>query len=395
MKDLLIKNVRIVSPLKITEPTDLLIKDGKISKIGEINDESSYKTVYGKGNYLFPGFIELHVHGGGNADFMDATKEAFETAVKCHLEHGTTTIVPTAMSASFEDLCGFLNAYKEFKKTSAYGDSAVGVHLEGPYFSGANAKSSGAQPTDVLRYPDMDEVDKLLEIANGDIIRWDAAPEFPGALDFAKKMTENGILCAVGHSDATAEEAKKGFKSGFKHITHFYNATSMHRKREQKVFAGIVEATYLDDNITVELIGDGCHIAKEDFLLALKIKGAQNISVITDAMRLAGTDIKEGKLGGNKNGTPCIVDGGVAKLKDLSSFAGSVCTMERALKVLCGDFGFSPSIASTMMSYAPAKLLGLLKTKATAEIGKDADLCIVDKSFNLLTVIKDGEIYKD
>ncbi len=389
MNNLLIKNVDAVLKDRIDQSVDVLIKDGKIAEIGKLNPENC-EIIDGSNMLLFPGFVDIHIHGGGNSDFMDATPTAFENTVKSHLMHGTTTIVPTAMSASFEDICGFLSAYKTFKKISEYADMVPGLHLEGPYFSGANAKSSGAQPKNILRFPDIKEISKILKFADGSIIRWDAAPELPGSAMFAKIMKDNGILCAVGHSDATASEAENGFKNGFSHITHFLNATSAHRKREQKVFAGILEATYLNDDITIELIGDGCHIAKEDFLLALKIKGAEKISVITDAMRLSATNIKQGKLGSILNGTDCIVDDGVAKLTDMSSFAGSICTMDRALKVLCNDFSISPCIASVMMSLSPSKLLKIQDKKGTISVGKDADLVLTDKSFNIKNVILAG-----
>lgn len=392
MDNLLIKNAHVVLPHGIQPNTDVLVIDGKISAIGSADDfPMGTPIIDGKNKYLFAGFIDVHVHGGGGSDFMDATVDAFETTVKTHLQHGTTTIVPTAMSASKEDIIAFISAYKDFKKSSPYANLCKGLHLEGPYFSGANAQSSGAQPTNILRYPDADEMDEILSAAGEDIIRWDAAPELPKSDIFAKKMAKNNILCAVGHSDATAEETFKGFQNGFSHITHFYNAVSSHRKREQKVYAGIVEATYLDDNVTVELIGDGCHIAKEDFMLAMKIKGVDKVSVITDAMRLAGTGLLSGKLGSLKSGTDCIVDDGVAKLSDLSSFAGSICTMDRALKVLCNDFRFSAAEVSVMMSLAPAKLIGCQNEKGSIAVGKDADFVITDNGFNLNSVIVGGK----
>jgi len=393
MGNLLIKNATIVLPNEVIPTGNCFISDGKIISVNlsEKCPEDTY-VIDATGKFLFAGFVELHVHGGGNADFMDGTVDAFETAVKTHLSYGTTTIVPTAMSATFEDICTFIKAYKEFKKTSKYRDVAVGLHLEGPYFSGANAKSSGAQPTNLLRFPDKNEIEKILSLADGDIVRWDAAPELKGSDMFAKKMLENGIIASVGHSDATAEQTKNGFENGFSHITHFLNATSMHRKREQKVFAGIMEATYLSDDVTIELIGDGCHIAKEDFELAVKIKGKDKISVITDAMRLAGTGETKGKLGSLKNGTDTIVDDGVAKLLDLSSFAGSICTMERALGVLCRDFGFNLSTASTMMSLSPAKLLKLDDKIGSIAENKNADLLIINKDYKIETVIKNGII---
>jgi N-acetylglucosamine-6-phosphate deacetylase len=323
---------------------------------------------------------------------MDATPEAFETAVRAHLAHGTTLLYPTAMSATEEELAAFLKAYQAFFASSSYAAMTPGVHLEGPYFAGAGQKSSGAQPTNVLRLPDLDEVDRLLTLANGAILRWDAAPELAGACEFAAYLHAKGIRVAVAHTDATAAECARGYASGFAHVTHFYNANSMHRKREQTVYAGVVEATYLDDGVSVELIGDGCHIPREDVLLALKIKGAEMVSVITDATRIAGTDLKQAKLGSLTQGRDVIVEDGVAKLPDRSSFAGSISTMDRCLRVLCRDYAIDPSIASVMLSLAPARYMGVSDTKGSIAVGKDADLVLVDGDWTVRHVILDGRI---
>ena len=388
----LIKNAAVVFCDGV-RVSDILIKNGKIADIdykGEITENT--EIIDADGDYLLAGFVDLHVHGGGGADFMDATVDAFETAVKAHLKHGTTLLYPTAVAASFEDLCDFLNAYNDFKANSDYADLTDGVHLEGPYFFGATQLSRGAQKADVLRLPDMAEVEKLLAVSKGSIARWDASPELPGAYEFANKMRECGIVCAVAHTDATAPETLKGFENGFNHVTHFYNATSLHRKREQTVYAGVVEATYLDDNVTVELIGDGCHIPKETFMLTLKIKGKDKLSVITDGMRIAGTDMQSGKLGSLKNGSEVIVDSGVAKLADKVSFAGSIATMDRCLRVLCNDFGIDLPTASVMLSLTPAKRMGADNKKGSIAVGKDADLVLVDKNLNVKQVMAGGKI---
>ncbi len=238
--------------------------------------------------------------------------------------------------------------------------------------------------------PIWDEVDRLMRLADGDIVRWDAAPELPDIDKFAEKLVPCGVQVAVGHSDATAEETELAYEAGFSHVTHFYNAISSHRKRGQKVRAGVVEATYLNDDVSVELIGDGCHIVKPDIALALKIKGVHKVAIITDAMRLAGTSLQSGKLGSLRSGTDCIVDDGVAKLMDLSSFAGSICTMERALGVLHRDFGFDLPTVSAMMSMTPATLLSCDEHKGSIAVGKDADLVVIDPSLTVRDVIVGG-----
>lgn len=386
MSSLLIKNANVVLPDEV-KLTSVLIEDGKIVSID--SNEKAEKEIDINGDYLLAGFVDVHVHGGGGADFMDATPEAFEIAVKSHLEHGTTTLLPTAMTATENDLVDFLNSFKDFKKKSKYSGITPGVHLEGPYFSGANAKSSGAQPSGLLRLPDEAEMDRLLKVADGDIFRWDAAPELCGSDMFARKCKENGIICAIAHSASTSEEAQEGIDNGFSHVTHFYNAVTTYRKEGQKVLAGVVEAAYLNDDVTVELICDGRHIPRDVLRLALKIKGAQKVSAITDGMRIAGTDMQNGKLGSLKSGTDVIVDDNVAKLPDMSSYAGSIATMDRCLKVLVRDYGIDIVTASKMLSKAPSNLLGL-DNKGVIENGKQADLVVCDKELNLKRVILGG-----
>lgn len=386
MSNLCIKNANVVLPNEV-RLTNILIEDGKIASIGY--DGKAEEQIDINGDYLLSGFVDIHVHGGGGADFMDATTEAFETSVKAHLKHGTTTLLPTAMTATESDLTDFLNAFKAFKKSSEFSFVTPGVHLEGPFFSGANAKSSGAQPSGLLRLPDEAEMDRLLKVADGDILRWDAAPELQGSDMFARKCKENGIICSIAHSAATSEEAQKGIDNGFSHVTHFYNAVTTYRKEGQKVLAGVVEAAYLNDAVTVELICDGRHIPRDVLRLALKIKGADKVLGITDGMRIAGTDMQSGKLGSLKNGTDVIVDDSVAKLPDMSSYAGSIATMDRCLRVLVRDYGIDIVTASKMLSLAPSTILGM-NNKGAIENGKEADLLVFDSELNLKRVIIGG-----
>jgi len=386
---LLLKNARAVLPDRITDPSCVLIKEGVIV---EIRDDIPFagKCFDLEGSYLFPGFVDVHIHGGGGADFMDATVEAFETAVKAHLQRGTTTLVPTAMTASNQELLDFIAAFRAFREASPYGANTPGLHLEGPYFSGADSKSKGAQNGDILRPIDLQETQQLLKAAEGAILRWDAAPELENSDAFAAYLAQAGVICAAGHTDATGYEAQAGFENGFSHVTHFYNACTAYKKREQKVTAGIVEAAYLNDSVTLELICDGRHIPEHCLKLALKIKGPDKVLGITDATRLSCTDAKEGKLGSLKNGTRVIVDDAVAKLPDMTSYAGSVCTMDRALRVLCIDYGIDPVTAAKMLSTNPARHIKLDHIIGTIQPGKQADLVVADQNFQVKAVFKQG-----
>lgn len=395
MKSLIIKNAAVVFPDSIKHSSNVLIEDGRI-KDSSFKGEppGSAEIIEANGNYLLPGFIDIHVHGGGGADFMDATPEAFQTAVRAHLRHGTTTLVPTAMSAAKGDIIAFLDAFKEFRKGSELAVITPGVHLEGPYFSAASPLSGGAQPKDKLRLFDMTEVGEILNAADGEILRWDAAPEIVGADQFARCMSENQILCAIAHSNADSDEAQRGFECGFSHVTHFYNAVTTYHKSGQTVCAGIVEAAYLNSDITVELICDGKHIPRDVLKLALKIKGVNSVAAITDAMRISCTKLRRGRLGSLKNGTEVIVDDGVAKLPDMSSFAGSIATMDRCLRVLCLDYGISLPDASVMLSGTPARLAGIERSKGKIQNGMDADLVIADSKLNITNVILGGRVVR-
>lgn len=393
MKSLIIKNVRAVLPDRETELCDVLVKDGKIAEIGCKNAPEDATVLDGEGGLLTPGFIDVHVHGGGGADFMDATREDFETALKAHLKFGTTCLVPTAMTASEEDLVAFIEAFLEYKKNPCEkAAKAPGLHLEGPYFSGATGRSKGAQPGNLLRNPDEAEMRRIIAAAKGTILRWDAAPELEGSDMFARVCIENGIMPAIAHTASTSEQALEGIANGFAHVTHFYNACTFHRKVGQKMYAGAVEATYLSDNVTVEIIGDGCHIPRDTLRLALKIKGADKVCIITDATRISCTDLKKGMLGSLKNGTEVIVDDGVAKLIDMSSFAGSIATADRCFRVLVKDYGIDKVTACKMMAQTPANLLGLGDTLGSIENGKSADLVLFDENLNIKNVVLNGVV---
>lgn len=393
MSSLLIKNAYAVLPHGVSDRLiNILVTDGVITSVDHTGDLPNNTTVLDlNGDFLVPGFIDVHVHGGGGADFMDATVDAFDTVAKAHLAHGTTSLLATSMTSSTEELEDFIKAYKQYKTSAHSGAKILGLHFEGPYLSGASGKSKGAQKGEYLRHPDMDEMKKFLKLCDGDMLRCDIAPELPDALKLVEFLTSNGVICSMAHSSATSEQAFAGIEAGFSHVTHCYNAVTTYHKADDKVNAGIVEAAYLTENVSIELICDGCHIPRDILRLALKVKGPEMVMGITDAMRMAGTDMTEGYLGNTKSGSLVISDAGVAKLMDKSSFAGSICTTDRALRVLCRDYGIDIATASKMLSLAPAKFLGINDNYGTIENGKVADLNIVDKNFSVKGVILNGE----
>lgn len=364
----------------------VLVENGKIVSVnGSCPD--SVPTVDAVGGYILPGFIDVHVHGGGDSDFMDETPEAMLTAARTHCAFGTTAMVPTTMTCPDPLLEQTISCFLSLPVRPEQAPELLGLHLEGPFFSAA---SKGAQPITEERKPTREYLEHILAMAKGRILRWDAAPELDGMEMFAHTMLEHGVLPAVAHTHANATRAMEAFEWGFSHVTHFYNAVTTFHKENGIVHSGVVEATYLRDDVTIELIGDGRHIPKESMLLARKIKGADNICLITDAMRAAGTQDIHSILGPRKGGTPVVVKDEVAQLTDFSSYAGSICTMDRALRTAFRDYGIPLPEVSRMLSLTPARLCGVADRKGSLEKGKDADIVIMTPELQVSRVFVRG-----
>lgn len=379
---------QVVLPDRILHDSSVLIADKTIAAIGgPCPDDAS--VIDARGQWILPGFIDIHVHGGGGADFMDAEIEAFRTAAHAHALHGTTAMVPTTMTCEDALLEKVIDCYLEAEKTgNENGATFLGLHLEGPYFSAA---SKGAQPISEQRTPNREDLERIIGRAKGRIVRWDAAPELDNMDLFAQVMREHGILASVAHTSADAYRAEEAFGWGFSHATHFYNAMSTFHKKNGIVYSGVVEATYIHDEVTIELIGDGMHIPKQSMLLAYRIKGPDGICLITDAMRAACTNEKFSTLGAKTTGVPVIVKDDVAQLMDLSSYAGSVCTMDRALRTAHVKYGLPLCGVSRMLSLTPATVMGCADRKGSLAAGKDADIVVMNPDFTVDQVFVMGK----
>ena len=386
MGTLWIGNGHVVLPDQVVYGS-VLIENGKIAAVNAPCPQGA-ERVDADGGYIMPGFIDIHVHGGGDADFMDENVEAFHCAARAHCAHGTTAIVPTTMTCAEQLLESVIHCFLQAKETPAGGAELLGLHLEGPFFSAA---SKGAQPITEQRIPTREVLERILKCAKGTILRWDMAPEIGGMDVFAQVMRENGVLASVAHTSATAETALEAFDHGFSHVTHFYNATSTFHKVNGIVHSGVIEATYLRDDVTIELIGDGCHIPKESMQLAMRIKGPDHICLITDAMRAAGTDHTHSVLGPRQNGVPVVIKDDVAQLLDFTSYAGSIATMDRALRVAHVRYGLPLCDVSRMLSLTPARLCGVQDRKGSLECGKDADIVVLTPDFQVESVFVRGE----
>lgn len=380
------ENGRIVLPGGVAQGVRLLAEGDRILDPAFRGERPEGEVVNLEGGWLLPGFIDLHLHGGDGADFMDGSPEAFRQACKVHCRHGTTSLCPTTVACSKEELFRLFDVCRETGDTGA---DILGLHLEGPYIS---QEFRGAQPERFVRDPDPQEVDEILERADGLIARWSSAPELPGMEVLAGKLRKRGILCAVAHSAATCEDVEAAFGWGFTHITHLYSSIPSVRKLNQRVHAGVIEAAYLLDDMTVELIGDGRHVPKELMQTVVKLKGPDRVALITDAMRAAGSSVTESFLGSPADGNRVIIEDGVAKLPDRSFFAGSIATADHVFRNAVTEYGFPPETVSRMMSGTPAKILGRYGELGSLSAGKRTDLVVMDRDFQVRQVYVRGRL---
>ncbi|HEY5392518.1 MAG TPA: N-acetylglucosamine-6-phosphate deacetylase [Hanamia sp.] len=389
-KKLKIINGRVITSHRIIDHASLLISDGIITEINEKKISSKADIILdAKGNYISPGFIDIHVHGGGGSDFMDSTVKDFLTIAETHLRFGTTALVPTTLTAEKDDLLHTLDIYKKANAKNRSGAQFMGMHIEGPYFA---LSQRGAQDPRYIRKPDKNEYTEIIEKAGGIIARWSAAPELEGAMEFGRCLQANDILPSIAHTDAVYDDVVNAFENGYTLATHFYSSMSGVTRRNAFRYAGVIETVYLMDEIDVEIIADGVHLPAALLQLIYKVKGVDRIALITDAMRAAGMGPGKSILGSKKNGMKVIVEDGVAKLPDRSSFAGSVATTDRLVRTMINVAKIPLIEAVRMMTLTPARIMKVNKYKGSVAIGKDADIVIFDENINIQSAIVGGKI---
>lgn len=386
-----IVNGKILTPYRIIPNGSVLITGGIITAVSEGNiDVSDAIEIDAKGNYIAPGFIDIHVHGGGGHDFMDGSENAFLKAAETHARYGTTSMSPTTLTSEKEDLMKTLELYETADRKNVNGAQFIGMHLEGPYFA---MSQRGAQDPRYIRDPDPAEYMDVLARTNV-VTRWSAAPELKGAIPFAKYLRSKGILAALAHTDAIYEEVLEGFENGYTLATHLYSGMSGVTRRNAYRYAGVIESAFIIDEMDVEIIADGIHLPAPLLKLIYKIKGPDRIALITDSMRGAGMPEGESVLGNLNTGLKVIIEDGVAKLPDRSSFAGSVATTDRLVRNMIRMAGVPLLEAVRMMSTTPARIMNISDKKGSLVEGKDADIVIFDEDINIQhTIIKGRLIY--
>lgn len=391
MKHTLFTNAKLILPDGILEQGNLMISGSRITAIWEQNASphlpALIEVIDLQGACLAPGFIDIHVHGGGGGDFMDGTSESWQKALRMHLAHGTTSLCPTTLTASEKEIENVFTLYRTFQhQTSLTLPRLLGIHMEGPFIA---ETMKGAQNAAYIRNPDQEIANQLMETGAGDLRILTAAPELTGASIVADTARKAGVLLSVGHSAARLEDVESAVKDGYTMATHLYSSMSTITRENGMRIPGVLEAALLFDALDVELIADGMHLPAALLKLVVKTKGAERIILVTDAMRAAGMEPGHYKLGSLQDGQTVWSDGAIARMPDGISFAGSVATADRLIRVMHRDAGVPLWQAVNMMTCNPAKALGEEEI-GSLEPGKKADLVCFDENLQIRSVYRDG-----
>lgn len=372
----ILTNGKIVTDGKILTDYDIVTDNGKITQVCPTGTVSGEKVDL-KGNYISSGFIELHCHGGGGYEFIDATPEAFIKACETHAAHGTKVMYPTISATDYKTMVAVLQVARDVKDKCAV--QIPGIHLEGPYFS---IEMCGGQAPGIVRDIDHEEYTSILENYGDIIARWDYAPEKDLNNEFLSALTQKGIVAATAHSSAEYSDVLRAYNGGNHLITHLYSCTSTITRHSGFRHLGIIESAYLLDETYVEAIADGCHLPPELLKMIVKIKGADRVCLITDSLRPGGIGVEGQQY--TDCPVPFIIEDGVAKLCDRSAFAGSIATSDILLKTAVRS-GVNLADAVKMMTQTPAKVMNLTAKGRIAE-GFDADFTVFDSNFNIVAL---------
>lgn len=382
-----IRDASIVLPDGILKNGVIRFEDGIITYIGTNRQAAEDSSVSAGGGYVMAGFVDIHCHGGGGYDFMDASAEDMLKIAEHHLLHGTTTLFATTMTDTYGAIEAALDKYAELYERGEL-LTLEGVHLEGPWLSPAQC---GAQSTEKMAKPNCKKLEELSD-KYPFIKRVTAAPEEEDGMILGRVGAALGLNMSAGHTDSDFDRICEARNNGYSTLTHFYSGmTGVFRKNAYRI-AGAVEAGLYFDDLTVEVIADGKHLPQGLLQLIYKCKGADKICLITDAMRGAGMpDGTETVLGRMNDGVPCIIEDGVAKLYDRQSFAGSVATADRLVRTMHTVAEIDLVDVSKMASATPARLMGLAD-RGVLEVGKRADILVLDKDLKIKNIIFKGEI---
>jgi N-acetylglucosamine-6-phosphate deacetylase len=356
---------------------ELVIENGRIATVRQRTDEVGVRDL-GRRPVL-PGYIDLHVHGGGGAQCNTDAPDQVLSMARFHATHGTTALLATTVSARLEELEAALAAIAACTKHS--GAAAVlGAHLEGPFIS---RRRAGAMDPTAFIDPDQRSLQRLLQAGDGTVRMMTTAPELPGGLDMIRALVAAGVIASVGHSDATYEQTRAAVDAGARCATHTFNAMPPLHHREPGLLGAVLDL----DELSCELICDGIHVHPATLRLAFRAKGLSRVTLVTDAMQAAGMPDGEYRVGG----AAVTVLGGRAEIAGGGSIAGSTLTMDAAVSNAIRFLGISLEQAAVLASGNPARLLQIDHRKGAIAPGFDADLTILDDDLRACGTLVAGE----
>lgn len=373
----IINNVQIVQEDASTKGA-VIVSNGKIERIlseaqyASYTNDNNLPVIDGKGGLLMAGFIDIHVHGGNNGDFMNASRKSFDAITSFHAAHGTTAMLATTMTASKEAIEAVLAAVTEYRSSEMPYTELIGVHLEGPFIS---EKWPGAQNPSFIHLPSIEWLEEWTSNWPDQIKQLTMAPEKPGSIEAIKWLNEQGIIVACGHTDAVYAELIAAADAGLTHAVHTYNAMRGLHHREP----GTLGAVLTDDRIYCEIIADGEHVHPAAINLMLRAKPLDKVIIITDAIEAAGMPDGNYQLGG----LAVTVSNGTARLTEGGALAGSSLTMNRAIRYMAEYTDLSLNQISRMASGNPARELRIFDQTGSIEEGKQADLVWLDNEYNV------------
>ncbi|WP_020470798.1 N-acetylglucosamine-6-phosphate deacetylase [Zavarzinella formosa] len=382
-KTLIFTNGTIITP-DATVVGDVVVTGEKIRAVGrDLTIPIGSEMIDLENGYLLPGFVDLHLHGAGGADFMDGTTEAFRTVLECHARHGTTSCTPTTTVASHARHMAFFEQVKKFQDADPVGSRVLGAHLYGPYFA---KEARGCHPAADVRPPTFEDYAPYLEMSKY-LRTATVAPELPGAAEFVKACRQKGVRCNAGHSHATFEQVEEAIGWGIQHVDHLFCAMSDRaRLRQTQTYpmrAGLMEATLYFEELTTEIIADGKHLNPALMKLAYKIKGPNRLAIVSDAMR--GMDMPDGQYVFGPPDSEAIVwkKDGVGITPDGKALASSVTAIDHGLRTFVATTPVPLVSAVRMVSLTPARIAGVEDKVGSIEPGKYADLVWTDKNLEI------------
>ncbi|WP_326619122.1 N-acetylglucosamine-6-phosphate deacetylase [Streptomyces decoyicus] len=374
---------RLARPSGVVERGRIAIEDGRIGDVHsrdlDLDEAAAGRTVDLSGHLIVPGFVDMHVHGGGGGSFSSADPEECLKVAETHRRHGTTSMVASTVTGELADLARQAAVLAELVQQG----ELAGIHFEGPFIS---ADRCGAHQPELLRDPDPADVRKLLDASHGTASMMTVAPELPGGMESVRLLADAGVIAAIGHTDSTYDATRQAIEAGATVATHLFNAMPALGHRAPGPVAALLE----DERISVELINDGTHLHPAMLQLAVREAGAGRVAFITDAMGAAGMNDGMYPLGPMR----VEVKDGVARISEgptAGSIAGSTLTLDRAFQRAVTVDGLTVDQAVQALSATPARLLGIDDRTGSLQTGKDADLVVLDAAYDLVGVMRRGE----